>query len=547
LKKPPPSERYLLRLYISGLTERSRRSILNINAVCKENLHGQYDLEVIDVHQKPSLARGEQISSLLRGDQRNGIEGLLQSAVENDVRTESGLLRKDGTALPVQLSLSLVALSEAEKVFCLIATDLSEINSGVTARMEAEEKIRIALRYTRSLIEASLDPLVTISREGKITDVNEATERVTGVARDRLIGTDFSDYFTEPEKAREGYQQVFAEGAVHDYPLAIRGASGQVTDVLYNASVFRNQAGEVEGVFAAARDATERNRGEEKLRTVSLYTRSLIEASLDPLVTISREGKISDVNQATEKVTGVDREQLIGTDFSDYFTEPEKARLGYRQAFAEGMVHDYPLAIRSISGVVTEVLYNASVFRNQAGEVEGVFAAARDVTERNRLEAAQPGDGKASRTQPGTRIPCRGAHGGTQTERAAGAKETGEYSLARRRPAAVRAGRHYGYCRRAGFSRTVAQADPSALLHSRPRRQCARSSRLAERMPEFPSRSPGRLQELRGKRPRALNGRRERQVQTVQMQKPDVGCCLAHRSWKSSHRQSILRAVFLRR
>ena len=322
-----------------------------------------------------------------------------------------------------------------------------------------------------------------------------------------MIGTDFSNYFTEPEKAREGYEKVFAQGAVHDYPLAIRSASGVVTDVLYNASVFRNDAGEVEGVFAAARDVTERKRVEQKLREqaalldlahdaillrsmdgrilfwsrgavdlygwsaeeilgkfahtllrtefpVSLehlqtsiqktrewegelnhicrdgraivvasrwsllrdeqgkplaimeinrditdrkqaeealrkawhYTRSLIEASLDPLVTISREGKITDVNQATEKITGVPRQRLIGTDFSNYFTQPEMARRGYRQVFADGSVTDYPLALRHVSGKLTEVLYNASLFQNAAGEVEGVFAAARDVTERKRAE-----------------------------------------------------------------------------------------------------------------------------------------------------------------
>jgi PAS domain S-box-containing protein len=142
----------------------------------------------------------------------------------------------------------------------------------------------------------------------------------------------------------------------------------------------------VEGVFAAARDITKRKQAEEKLRRVSLYTRSLIEASLDPLVTISREGKITDVNRATETVTEVPRERLIGSDFSNYFTQPEKARQGYQQVFAEGMVRDYPLAIRNASGSVTDVLYNASVFKNETGEIEGVFAAARDITRRKKAE-----------------------------------------------------------------------------------------------------------------------------------------------------------------
>ena len=249
-----------------------------------------------------------------------------------------------------------------------------------------EDALRAASLYARSLLEASLDPLVTISPQGVITDVNEATEKVTGVFREQLVGTDFSNYFTEPEAARAGYQQVFAEGFVRDYPLAIRHVSGALTEVLYNASLYRDEAGAVVGIFAAARDVTEQKRAEARHRAASLYSRSLLEASLDPLVTISPQGVITDVNEAAEKVTGISREQLVGTDFSNYFTDPEAARAGYQQVFAKGLVRDYPLAIRHVSGALTEVLYNATVYRDEAGEVAGVFAAARDVTELKRSE-----------------------------------------------------------------------------------------------------------------------------------------------------------------
>jgi PAS domain S-box-containing protein len=245
---------------------------------------------------------------------------------------------------------------------------------GVFAAARDVTEQKQASQYARSLIEASLDPLVTISPEGKITDVNEATAQVTGAPRERLIGTDFSDYFTAPEKAREGYKEVFDKGAVTDYPLTIRHKDNKLTDVLYNASVYKDARGKVLGVFAAARDVTEQ-------KAASQYARSLIEASLDPLVTISPAGKITDVNEATIKVTGVSREKLIGTDFSDYFTEPEKAREGYQQVFAKGFVTDYPLTIRHRNGRLTDVLYNASVYKDATGKVLGVFAAARDVTE----------------------------------------------------------------------------------------------------------------------------------------------------------------------
>ena len=260
------------------------------------------------------------------------------------------------------------------------------MNRVIAERERTEEKLKTTSSYSRSLIEASLDPLVTISPQGKITDVNEATVSVTGVPRESLVGTDFSNYFTEPEKARAGYREVFDKGFVKDYPLTIRTVDGRLTSVLYNASVYKDVEGRVSGVFAAARDITERKRMEEELRTASSYSRSLLEASLDPLVTISPEGKITDVNKATELVTGFSRDRLIGSDFSDYFLEPEKAREGYQKVITQGFVKDYPLTIRHTSGRTIDVVYNATVYTGEGGKMQGVFAAARDVTERKRME-----------------------------------------------------------------------------------------------------------------------------------------------------------------
>ncbi len=274
---------------------------------------------------------------------------------------------KDGRTISVSLTVSPIHDDAG------ILIGFSKIARDITERTRADAKLRASSQYARSLIEASLDPLVTISAEGKITDVNEATIKVTGVDRQRLTGADFSDYFTDPDQAREGYQQVFSKGAVTDYPLTIRHSEGRRTDVLYNASVYKDAEGRVLGVFAAARDVTEQ-------KQASQYARSLLEASVDPLVTISPEGKITDVNEATIKVTGIKREGLIGTDFSDYFLDPDKAREGYQQVFAEGFVTDYPLTIRHRDGASTDVLYNASVYKGAEGRVLGVFAAARDVT-----------------------------------------------------------------------------------------------------------------------------------------------------------------------
>jgi PAS domain S-box-containing protein len=137
---------------------------------------------------------------------------------------------------------------------------------------ESEQELQTASLYARSLIEASLDPLVTINPQGKITDVNKATEQATGIPRDRLIGSDFSDYFTDAQKAREGYQTVLSHGLVKDYPLTIRHVLGHTIDVLYNATVYQNEAGVVQGVFAAARDITELKAAEKRQSITNALT-----------------------------------------------------------------------------------------------------------------------------------------------------------------------------------------------------------------------------------------------------------------------------------
>jgi len=425
-------------------------------------------------------------------------------------------------------------------------------------------------QYASSLIEASLDPLVTISIEGKITDMNQATVNITGLTRIELTGTDFFDYFTEPQKAREVYQEVFAKGSVTDSPLTLRHKDGKLTNVLFNGSVYKDEQGNVLGVVVVARDIAEQKwatelriankelafqndekekraaelvvankelafqnevkekraaelviankelafqndekekraaeliiankelvfqndekekraaelgianielafqdkekgkraaelgianielafqdkekgkraaelgianielafqndekekraaelgianielayqdkekgkraaeliiankelafqNDEKEKRAAELrianYARSLIEASRDPLFTISPEGKITDMNEATVKVTGVSNENLIGTNFIDYFTEPDKARKGYQQIFTKGFVADYPLTI--MDGKLTDVLFNGSVYKDDKGNLLGAVLVARDITDQKRI------------------------------------------------------------------------------------------------------------------------------------------------------------------
>ncbi len=313
--------------------------------------------------------KGRNISMLMPDDRGDEMKGILSKVREGAqvAHHETIRISKDGRRIPMSMTISPMRDAHGKIV------GASSIGRDITLQKDVEEKLKLASTYNRSLIEASLDPLVTIGPDGTITDVNKATELATGHPREKLIGTDFCSYFTEPDKARAGYQQVFEKGFVTDYPLTIRHKDGKLIDVLYNASVYRDIQGNVLGVFAAARDITEKKLAES-------YNRSLIEASLDPLVTIGPDGTITDVNKATELATGCSREKLIGTDFCTYFTEPDKARAGYQQAFNEGSVRDYPLEIRHSKGQVISVLYNASVYRDDKGDIIGLFAAARDIT-----------------------------------------------------------------------------------------------------------------------------------------------------------------------
>ena len=211
--------------------------------------------------------------------------------------------------------------------------EFSEIAGAINLMMDAlaqrEETIKQAAHYARSLLEASLDPMVTISAEGKITDVNEASVSVTGVTREALIGTDFGDYFTDPMRAREGYQQAFAKGFVTDYPLALRHSSGRITDVLYNASVYRDEQGRVLGVFAAARDVTERKKAESYIQAASVFT-----YAREGIIITDTNGTILNVNDSFARITGYSREEVLGQN-------PRLLKSGRQDnAYYTGMWHD---------------------------------------------------------------------------------------------------------------------------------------------------------------------------------------------------------------
>jgi PAS domain S-box-containing protein len=210
-----------------------------------------------------------------------------------------------------------------------------------------------ASQYARSLIEASTDPLVTISPEGKITDVNEASVIATGETREKLIGTDFSDYFTEPQKAREGYKQVFKKGTVADYPLTIKHITGKLTDVLYNASVYKDDNGNVLGVFAAARDVTV-----QKLIATELHEAKLFAEEASRL---AEEAKHKAENATILAINAVKAKQQFLSNMSHEIRTPMNAIIGFTKVLLKTDISDkqseYLNAIK-LSGDALIVLIN---------------------------------------------------------------------------------------------------------------------------------------------------------------------------------------------
>lgn len=208
-------------------------------------------------------------------------------------------------------------------------------------------------QYTRSLIEASLDPLVTINAEGKITDMNEATVNVIGMSRKELTGTDFFDYFTEPQKAREVYQEVFANGSVTDSPLRLKNINDQLTDVLFNGSVYKDDCGKVMGVVIVARDVTERNRIEQELIEAKVFA--------EMASSVAEIAKIKAENAMLKAEDAVKAKQQFLSNMSHEIRTPMNSILGFTKVILKTELtakqKEYLSAIK-LSGDAMIVLIN---------------------------------------------------------------------------------------------------------------------------------------------------------------------------------------------
>jgi len=258
-------------------------------------------------------------------------------------------------------------------------TGYLEINLDISARIQAEEALKAERQRFFAVLETLPPMICLLTPDYHVAFANRAFRERFGESQGRRC-YDYCFGNSAPCEFCQTYNVLKTGQPQH---WEVNCPDGSVIDV-YDFP-FKDADG-TPLILEMDVDITEAKRAKEGLEKANTYNRSLLEASLDPLVTISPNGKITDVNSAAEKVTGRLREELIGADFSDYFTDPEKARLGYQQVFREGLVQNYELEVRHRDGSTTPVLYNASVYRDEGDEVVGVFAAARDITTRKRAE-----------------------------------------------------------------------------------------------------------------------------------------------------------------
>jgi PAS domain S-box-containing protein len=292
-------------------------------------------------------------------------EGTIQRIRKDGRRFTAGVVitpRRDPSGTPIG--------------FLLISKDISE-------EIRLTEELAATQFYTRSLIESNIDALMATDPEGTITDVNQQMETLTGFTREELIGSPFKRYFTDPERAEEAIRAVLRDGRVTNYELTARSKNSRTTLVSYNASTFFDRDGKLQGVFAAARDITERKQAEARFQ-------GLLEAAPDAIVVVDITGIIRVVNRQTESLFGYGRDELVGQPVEVLVPDRVKAvhpshRSGY---FADPRTRPMGAAVeltaRCKDGTELPVDIALSPLETEEGTL--VSAAIRDITERKRFE-----------------------------------------------------------------------------------------------------------------------------------------------------------------
>jgi PAS domain S-box-containing protein len=274
------------------------KGVIQIFNVGAERMLGYTAAEVMNVitpadisDPQELIARAQTLSVELATPITPGFEALVFKASRGieDIY-ELTYVRKDGSRLPAVVSVT--ALRDVTGLiigYLLIGTDNTARKLVEEEQKKSDQRLRDQQFYTRSLIESNIDALMTTDPAGIITDVNKQMEALTGCTRDELIGAPFKDCFTDPDRAEAGIKRVLSEKSVTDYELTARARDGKQTVVSYNATTFYDRSRTLQGVFAAARDVTERKRVEEELQQAKAAAESASRSKSDFLASMSHE------------------------------------------------------------------------------------------------------------------------------------------------------------------------------------------------------------------------------------------------------------------
>jgi PAS domain S-box-containing protein len=352
------------------------------------------------------IARAQALSAELETPIAPGFEALVFKASRGiEDNYELTYIRKDGSRFPAIVSVT--ALRDAQDGiigYLLIGTDN-------TARKQAEEALLKAGALQNAIFNSANFSSIATDAKGVIQIFNVGAERMLGYAASDVMNKITPADISDPQEVIARAQSLSAElettiapgfealvfkasrGIEDIYELTYIRQDGSRFPAVVSVTALRDAQGEIIGYLLIGTDNTARKQIEaeqrqlgQRLRDHQFYTRSLFEANIDALMTTDPSGIITDVNRQMEALTGCTRDELIGAPFKNYFTDPERAEAGIRLVLNEKKVTDYELTARDRDGTKTVVSYNATTFYDRDRKLQGVFAAARDITERKQHE-----------------------------------------------------------------------------------------------------------------------------------------------------------------
>ncbi len=352
------------------------------------------------------IARAKALSAELGTPITPGFEALVFKASRGieDIY-ELTYIRKDGSRFPAIVSVTALRDADSRIIgYLLIGTDN-------TARKQAEEALLKAGALQKAIFNSANFSSIATDEKGVIQIFNVGAERMLGYAAADVMNQITPADISEPQEVIARAKALSAElgtpitpgfealvfkasrGIEDIYELTYIRKDGSRFPAVVSVTALRDAQDAIIGYLLIGTDNTARKKIEEeqklldqRLRDQQFYTRSLIESNIDAIMTTDPRGIITDVNKQMEALTGCTRDELIGAPFKNYFTDPDRAEASITLALREKKVSNYELTARARDGKETVVSYNATTFYDRDRRLQGVFAAARDVTERKRLD-----------------------------------------------------------------------------------------------------------------------------------------------------------------